>query len=124
MKKVKAINAKSLGFAFLAGSILLLQSCGGEAEKTEEKEKKQDPLVTVDSVEIKTFVHEIRVQGNVETDRDILLNAEMGGLITSINVKEGQKVSKGTVIATIDASILASNLVELQTQLEYVNKKS
>jgi RND family efflux transporter MFP subunit len=65
------------------------------------------------------FTHEIKVQGNVETDQDILLNAEMGGLITSINVKEGQKVSKGTLIATIDASIMASNMVELQTQLEY-----
>jgi len=122
MKKAKAITAKSFGFAFLAGSLLLLQSCGGEAEtKEKEEEEVRLALVKVESAQMKTFIHEIKVQGNVETDRDILLNAEMGGLITSINVKEGQKVSKGTVIATIDASILASNLVELQTQLEYAN---
>ena len=37
------------------------------------------------------FTHKINVQGNVETDQDITLSAEMGGLITSINVKEGPK---------------------------------
>lgn len=123
MKKAKAIKAKSFGFAFLAGTLLVLQSCGGtpEDKAKDEKEVKLDPLVEVDSVQIKTFIHEIKVQGNVETDRDIILNAEMGGLITTINVKEGQRVSKGTVIATIDASILASNLVELQSQLDYAN---
>jgi RND family efflux transporter MFP subunit len=97
----------------------VLQSCG---EKVEDDAKVEEPAaknVTVSSIEIKTFVHEIKVQGNVETDQDIMLNAEMGGLITTINVKEGQKVNKGTVIATIDASILASNLVEIQSQMEY-----
>ena len=111
------MKSKIFGIAFLAGSLLVLQSCGEEVE--DKKEEKRLETVTVTSIEIKTFVHEIRVQGNVETEQDILLNAEMGGLITSINVKEGQKVSKGTIIATIDASILASNLIELQTQLEY-----
>jgi RND family efflux transporter MFP subunit len=43
----------------------------------------------------------------------------MGGLITSVQVKEGQKVSKGTIIATVDASVLASNMEELRTQLNY-----
>jgi len=115
------MKAKIFGLAFAAGTLLVLQSCGGsaEAEVTEDKEVKLDPLVAVDSVQIKTFIHEIKVQGNVETDKDIIINAEMGGLITSINVKEGQKVSKGTVIATVDAAVLASNLVELQTQLDY-----
>lgn len=112
------MKAKIFGFAFLAGSLLVLQSCGG-AEEKEEKVVKMDPLVHVSKIEMKPFSHEIRVQGNVETDQDILLNAEMGGLITKITVKEGQKISKGQTIATIDASILASNQVEIQTQLDY-----
>jgi len=62
---------------------------------------------------------EIRVQGNVETDKDVLVNAEMSGIITSINVKAGQKVCQGTVIATVDAAILASNIQEIETQLDY-----
>ncbi|MDA9275213.1 MAG: efflux RND transporter periplasmic adaptor subunit [Crocinitomicaceae bacterium] len=114
---MKTTKAKIFGFAFLAGSLLVLQSCGEEV--TEEKEVDQAPLVHVSEIEMKPFTHEIRVQGTVETDQDIILNSEMGGLIMKINVKAGQTISKGTVIASIDASILASNLVELQTQLEY-----
>ncbi|NRA11069.1 MAG: biotin/lipoyl-binding protein, partial [Crocinitomicaceae bacterium] len=116
---MKTTKAKIFGFAFLAGSLLVLQSCGAEVK--EEKEVDQALLVEISQVEMKPFTHEIRVQGTVETDQDVILNSEMGGLIIKINVKAGQKVSKGTVIATLDASILASNLVELQTQLKYAN---
>lgn len=100
---------------------LVLASCGGEANTGDspKEEEKQAPMVTIDTVRMKSFTHEIRVQGNVETDEDITLSAEMGGLITSINVKEGQTVTKGAVIATVDASILSSNVQELNTQLEY-----
>lgn len=114
---MKTMKSKIFGFAFLTGSLFLLQAC--EAPKKAEVEVDQLPLVKIAKVEIKPFTHEIQVQGTVETDQDIILNAEMGGLITSIQVKAGQTVSKGTVIATVDASVLASNLVELQTALEY-----
>ena len=36
-----------------------------------------------------------------------------------LNVKEGQKVSAGQVIAVVDASVLSSNVEEIKTQLEY-----
>ncbi|HIP32092.1 MAG TPA: efflux RND transporter periplasmic adaptor subunit [Crocinitomicaceae bacterium] len=93
-------------------------SCSEPAEEKKEV-KNQHPLVKLDKVEIKKFIHEIRIQGNVETDKDVLLTAEMGGQITKVNVKEGQKVSKGQTIAMIDASILSSNVQELKTSLEY-----
>ena len=107
-------------FIALSGA-LVLSSCGGE-EKTDDSTKEEvnlNPKVTLGKIEMKAFHHEIRVQGNVETDEDINLSAEMGGLITRISVKEGQTVRKGTVIATVDASILSSNVQELNTQLEY-----
>lgn len=77
------------------------------------------PLVTLADVQTKTFVHKITVQGNVETDEDVLLNAEMGGTIMQVLVKEGQRVSQGQVLVTLDASILSSNMQELETQLQY-----
>lgn len=99
---------------------LLFSACGEGADSSDKKDDvPQSPLVVLSDVEQKAFTHEIRVQGNVETDEDITLSAEMGGLITSISVKEGQKVSKGQVIAQVDASVLSSNVSEIQTQLEY-----
>lgn len=111
---MKSIIASTL---FILPGLFVLQSCSEGT--TEEKETIFKPLVKIEKAESKRFVHQIRVQGNVETDQDITLSAEMGGLITSIDVKEGQKVQKGQVIAQVDASILASNMQELKTQLEY-----
>lgn len=98
---------------------LIISACGSaDSSETETKEKLQ-LYVKTEEVANKTFIHEIKVQGNVETDQDVLLTAEMGGLITSVNVKSGQHVSKGQVIAQVDASVLSSSKQELETQLEY-----
>lgn len=99
--------------------LILLQSCGGDVPAEDSKEEIFKPLVKIEKAQTKNFKHEIRVQGNVETDHEVTLSAEMGGLITSINVKEGQKIAKGQVIAKVDASVLSSNLNELQTQLDH-----
>lgn len=76
------------------------------------------PLVTVSVVEQKDFVHKVEVQGAVETDQNVLLNAETNGTIQTIHVKEGQKVSQGQALITIDSEILASTIDELETSLE------
>lgn len=112
------MKKQALYITLFAGTLIGIQSCAPAEEDTQEVVARA-PGVNVEEVKSTTFIHKIRVQGNVETDEDVLLSAEMGGLITSVNVKEGQKVSKGTVIATVDASVLASNKVELETQLEY-----
>jgi RND family efflux transporter MFP subunit len=113
------MKRKLVGLFALSIALGSLNSCSVESTETELKEEKLNPLVTLHKAELRDFTHEIRVQGNVETDKDILINAEMGGLITSIQVKEGQTVISGQTIATIDASILSSNEEELKTQLEF-----
>lgn len=110
---------KLVGLFALSIALITFNSCSSESTESDVKEEKLSPLVNLQKAELKDFTHEIRVQGNVETDKDILINAEMGGLITSIKVKEGQTVRAGQTIATIDASILSSNAEELKTQLEY-----
>ncbi len=98
--------------------LLLLQACG-EAPKENEASEIYLPLVKVDKAQLKTFLHKIKVQGNVETDKDVLLNAEMGGLVTRVHVQEGQSVSAGQVLITLDGAVLAANANEIKTQLNY-----
>lgn len=105
---------------FAIPAALILTACGSPEEaQTTENTDNQILLVTLEKVEKQHFTHEIRVQGNVETEEDVMITSEMGGLITGILVKEGQKVSKGQVIARVDASVLASNMNELDAQLKY-----
>ncbi len=114
------MKTRILGIALIASAALAIQSCQPEAKPEDEQPVvKLNPLVTLEEAQLSDFTHKIRVQGDVETDQDITLSAEMGGLITSISVKEGQTVRKGQVIARVDASVLGANVQEIATQLEY-----
>jgi membrane fusion protein (multidrug efflux system) len=79
------------------------------------------PIVTSALIEQKDFVHKVEVQGSVETDENVLVTAESQGTIRAIHVKEGQRVSKGQPLITIDSEILASTIDEVETSLEMAN---
>ena len=76
-------------------------------------------LMTVTSfkAEIKDFNHYIEVQGMVKADQSIELHAEMGGTVTAILTKEGQYVSKGQILATLDSAVIDNSVLQLETQL-------
>ena len=76
-------------------------------------------LMTVTSfkAEEKEFNHYIEVQGVVKADKTIGLRAEMGGTITAILIKQGQRVSKGQILATLESSVIDNSVLQLTTQL-------
>ena len=75
------------------------------------------PKVTLFETEATKFEHYFAAQGYVESDHNVLLIPEVGGVVKSLKVEEGQIVKKGQVIATFDAAIIASNINELEEQL-------
>ena len=125
---------------------LLMVGCGKEEDKlgqlkslkeqkkeieaqivTLEKELKADGTLKTEVNEISitalkmtpaTFSHEVEVRGGVESRKDVILSAESMGRITSVNVSEGQSVSKGQLLIQLDADIIRSNIGEVETQLE------
>ena len=76
-------------------------------------------LMSVTSIkaEVKDFNHYVEVQGTVKADQTIDLHAEMGGTVTAILVKEGQNVSKGQLLATLDSDVIDNSVLQLDTQL-------
>lgn len=113
------MRTTSFYYLIISSLTLVLASCGGGAENATDVKETFLPLVKMENAEVTTFVHKIKVQGNVETEQNVLLNAEMGGQIIKIFAKEGQNVAAGQTLVSLDASILSSNLNEIQTQLEY-----
>ncbi|MDO6390487.1 efflux RND transporter periplasmic adaptor subunit [Pontibacter sp. BT731] len=83
-------------------------------------EKKTVP-VTVAQVQQDTFRHYLEVQGRVDFDQNVLVSAKVPGVLTSMRVKRGDKVTKGQTMATIDAQVLEQNLAEVRTRLELAN---
>ena len=77
-------------------------------------------LVTVTSfkAEEKIFNHYIEVQGVVKADKAIELRAEMGGTVTAVLIEQGQKVTKGQVLATLESSVIDNSVLQLKTQLD------
>ena len=87
-------------------------------EYIDSHEKKERPvLITAEVIKDTVFKHFVEVQGNVETDQNVVLNAEFSGVLTNIYVKEGQRVSKGQRLAKIDDGGLSSQVSQQEVQL-------
>lgn len=87
-------------------------------EYIESHEKEERPvLVTAQIVQDSLFKHYVEVQGNVETDQNVVLNAEFSGVLTNIYVKQGQQVTKGQRLAKIDDGGLSSQVAQQEAQL-------
>ncbi|MBI9040081.1 efflux RND transporter periplasmic adaptor subunit [Lutibacter sp.] len=74
-------------------------------------------VVTVLPVKTEVFKHYIEIQGVVQADKNIEIRPEMGGTVTAIYVKEGQKVSAGQTLIQLDDSAIKNSIAELTTQL-------
>ena len=62
---------------------------------------KKLPLITTITSKEEVFKHYFEVQGNVKTKQNILVYPEIPGILEHIYIKEGQRVSKGQVLAKI-----------------------
>ena len=64
------------------------------------------------------FDHYLELQGNVSTKQNIVITPEFNGVLTTVYVKEGQRVSKGQTLAKIDDGGLSQQLAQLQIQTD------
>jgi len=73
-------------------------------------------LVSTFKTDEQAFQHYLDLQGNVMTKQNVLIYPEMTGTLLKVYVKEGQKVNKGQLLATIDDGGMSSQLEQLKTQ--------
>ncbi len=76
------------------------------------------PLVTTIVANPQKFDHYLDLQGDVQTKQNVLIYPEMQGVLQKVYVKDGQKVSKGQLLATIDDGGLSSQVAQLKTQAQ------
>jgi len=75
---------------------------------------KRVPLVTTLVAKKQLFEHYLELQGNVKTKQNVLIYPEMPGTLERVFVKEGQRVSKGQVLAKIDDGGMAQQVAQLE----------
>ncbi|UOQ73732.1 efflux RND transporter periplasmic adaptor subunit [Hymenobacter cellulosilyticus] len=74
--------------------------------------------VSIMKVQPESFKSYLEVQGRVDFDENASVSPRVPGVLTSIRVQRGDRVSKGQVLATQDAAVLESGIAELRTRLE------
>jgi membrane fusion protein, multidrug efflux system len=89
-----------------------------EIAKTDTSKVEVLTEVIVTPLKPSIFKSYIEVQGRVDADESVSLSTEMPGTITKINVKVGDHVTKGQVLAETDARPMLQQLADLQTNLD------
>lgn len=77
--------------------------------------------IIVTTAQVQPFIHYVEVQAKVDADENVAVSSEMPGIVTRINVKVGDKVTKGKVLAELDYSSITKGMDELQSQRDFAN---
>lgn len=73
-------------------------------------------LVSIYKVKDTLFNHYLEIQGDVMTDKNIIVYPQTPGVLTNVYVKEGQRVSKGQTLARVDDGGLSQQIAQMQVQ--------
>lgn len=87
----------------------------GDSSSTEVDRSK---VIALTEVTKQNFIHAIDVQGRVDGDENITYSAKVPSVVTKINVKVGQRISKGQVLAELDSKVQKAQLDALTKQYE------
>ncbi|GAA4800619.1 efflux RND transporter periplasmic adaptor subunit [Litoribaculum gwangyangense] len=97
------------------------EELSAQLKQLEEKIKELDPqekvpLITTFTVKEAVFSHFVELQGSVSTKQNLVIQPEFSGVLTRVYVKEGERVSKGQLLAKIDDGGLNQQLAQLKIQ--------
>ncbi len=86
-------------------------------DKQLNKDKVEEvPAIEAMAVAKQPFAHYIDLQGNIDTDGNVMVIPEVMGSVTKIYKNEGDKVKKGQTIMLLDDKVLRNQISEVYTQ--------
>lgn len=112
----KQLKDKRQALRKAKGEVAELEAIIAKLDPNANKEK--EIPVTVAPVTVKDFDHYVEVQGNVMPLEDpAFASSETGGRIMQLNVKEGQYVKKGDLIAKVNLESISKSIAQLDESL-------
>lgn len=107
---------------YLFPLILLLNvvaiSCKGKKDDAKKNEKTLPPIVDVIVVTPQTIPNTLEANGSVVAGEFVEVRPEIGGRLTYLNVAEGSRIARGSVIARINDADLKAQLNKVKVQLD------
>ena len=108
--KLEKLKAQQAEIASQIKTIEEELKSGGVDLNANEKVK----IVLVTPVKESSFEHSIDVQGRVDADENVSYTAKVPSVVNRINVKTGEHVSEGQVLAELDAKPIKAQLDALR----------
>jgi len=115
--KLEKLKAQQAEIASQIKTIEEELKSGGVDLNANEKVK----IVLVTPVKESSFEHSIDVQGRVDADENVSYTAKVPSVVNRINVKTGEHVSEGQVLAELDAKPIKAQLDALRKSYELAN---
>ncbi len=117
-KKKEELKKQREELATISQNISALEKEIAKLDPTFGKKEIKKTLITAIEARKDYFEHKLEVRGSVESRKNVTIGSEVPGKVERIWVKEGQQVSKGQTLLTLDASIIKNNIAELKTALD------
>ena len=115
--KKAALDTKIVELGKLKNEISKMESELMQADSSLVVKKETGILVEVKEIKPQTFEHYFQINGGIEAVEQANVSPEQGGQIKQILVKEGDRVSAGTVLAKLNTSVIQRNIEELDNQI-------
>jgi len=116
--------------SLVAAISLLVCACSGGGESASSAvispgDVPQSPGTRVEVVRLENTNAslDLRLPGEISGSRDATLASAAGGFVEAVYVKRGEYISKGTVIARVNASVFNAQLEQAEAQLALVTSE-
>ena len=123
-QQVDSLQAKKAELKKLQGELTALNTQIKELEKDIQesdpelaRQARKIP-VRLESLKPTSFSHYVKVQGQIEANKNIIVSPKSAGTIQNIYVSEGQQVGRNKALAKIDDAILQRSIEEVETQYQ------
>ena len=101
--------------ALLAASMALCAGCGSQSDDTaEDDQTPSGTAVEVTEVTQGAMSTEYSVNGKVDADNEVQVVPMLAGQVLTLSVSEGDKVSKGQTLLSVDTSTVTSTMSSLR----------
>lgn len=104
----------------LAGLAFILITCKREAKKEDTTSQLDESTIAVAVMPVHQGTYDVPVisSGLISTETESKLSFKVGGIISRIYVEEGQSVSKGALLASLDLTEINAQVSQAKNNLE------
>jgi len=114
--KKEALKSKKQELMAIKEEITELERAISALDPEFGKQNRKATLITTLALNQSKFQHFVEMSGSVKSLKNVTVSAENAGNINSIAVKEGNEVSKGQLLLSMDTELYQRGLEQLETE--------